>query len=242
MEAHVLRQDVSSSCVSTLMNGTDLDLNDRITPEEVDSLRDEHNLQSKKVVLYAGTFGRANALPLLIETARGMAHRNDIHFAFLGEGYHAPLLQDAMQDLPNVGVYPPEPRHRIFRWFRLASLSLVPFIDLPVLAANSPAKFFDSLAAGTPVLVTNPGWTKSFVEKYECGWYAPAHEPEDVIQGIERALSDPEAYDRACQNGKDVARRLFDRTRMAEKLETILEQVVNGQSTMVNSRRSTVND
>ena len=45
---------------------------------------------------------------------------------------------------------------------------------LPVLAANSPAKLYDALAVGTPVVVTNPGWTKTLVEQYGCGWYAPA--------------------------------------------------------------------
>ena len=222
MKAHVLRYATNPEAVTTLLNGTDLDLNDRVTPEDVKALRTEHGLGEKKIILYAGTFGRANAIPLLIDTARALRHRKDLHFVFLGEGFHLPQLKEAEEHCSNVSVYPPEPRHKIFQWFHLASLSLVSFIDLPVLAANSPAKFFDSLAAGTPAIVTNPGWTRSFVEQHKCGWYTPASEPASVVQGIERALDDPKMYNSACENGRNVAYQLFDRALMAEELESIL--------------------
>ena len=226
MESHVLNQGIEASSVTTLENGTDLYLNDRISDTDVDALRSFHGLDGKKVVLYAGTFGRANAVPAMIETARRMAYQEDVQFVFIGNGFYSSDLKEAAQTLQNVSVYPPEPRHRVFAWFRLASLSLVPFIDLPVLAANSPAKFFDSLAAGTPVLVTNSGWTQTFVENHQCGWHTPNAEPESMVRGIEVALSDSAELHRAGQNGRRVAYRLFDRIRMAERLESILEQCV----------------
>ena len=227
MEAHVIGHGNAPSKVSTLLNGTDIDLNERVTLEDVHALRQKHALSDKKVILYAGTFGRANAIPTMIQAARSMASRTDLFFAFLGEGYHAADLQQAAKELPNLGVFPPAPRHEIFSWFQLASLSLVSFIDLPVLAANSPAKFFDSLIAGTPVLVTNPGWTKRFVDEHRCGWSVPSAEPECLVRGIEQAFEDSDAYATACQNGRRVAKQQFDRNRMAEELASILDKTLD---------------
>lgn len=227
METHVLARGAADA-VTTLVNGADLDYCAAVSDEDARALRVKHGLDGKNVVLYAGTFGRANAIGALIDTARALQHRADLHFAFLGEGYEAGRLRDAARSLPNVGVYPPEPRHRIYRWFRMADLSVVSFIDLPVLAANSPAKFFDSLAAGTPVLVTNAGWTKTFVERHACGWSVPAAEPAALVRGIERALGDPEALRRVGCNGQRIARQRFDRKVLMQRFEEILERVAGG--------------
>ena len=110
-------------------------------------------------------------------------------------------------------------------WFKLADVSLVSFLDRPVLAANSPAKFFDSLGAGTPVLVTNPGWTKRFVEAYRCGWYTPAEDPAALAQRLEAVLDAPQALADAGRRGAAIARQQFDREAMACDLEAVLLRV-----------------
>ena len=109
-------------------------------------------------------------------------------------------------------------------WFKLADLSLVSFIDLPVLAANSPAKFFVSLGAGTPVIVTNPGWTRQFVEEHRCGWYVPPSKAEALAHCLERVLAAPEALAEAGQRGRAVARKDFDRDVLSDQLEAILSR------------------
>lgn len=106
-------------------------------------------------------------------------------------------------------------------WYRLADLSLVPFLDLPVLAANSPAKLYDSLGAGTPVVVTNPGWTKAFVEAQACGWYVPPR-AELVAAELQRLLATPEEMSEAGRRGAAIARERFDRRHLADHVEAIL--------------------
>lgn len=227
MEAHVLNKGISPSKITTLLNGTDLDLAHQVDPSAEAQLREKHGLHQKKIVLYAGTFGRANAIPLLIETAMQMVDQQDIHFVFMGAGYHETALREAASVVPNITVVPAEPRYRIFNWFRLADLALVSFLDIPVLSTNSPAKFFDSLASGTPVVVTNPGWTKAFVERYQCGWYADVNEPQSLVRCIEGAFANPEELKQAGANGKLQATILFDRAGMAESLDNILLQCIS---------------
>ena len=226
MEKHVLDLDVTASKVTTLLNGTDIHLAEATKYGTLIQLKKDYQLEGKNVVLYAGTFGRANAIPTLIEAAHRLRHRQDIQFVFLGDGYYKPALQKAAERLRNMTVLPPVARHHIFQWFRLARVSLVPFIDLPVLKANSPAKFFDSLAVGTPVIVTNAGWTRSFVEIHECGWYVPPEDEIALAQCIESRIDDEAALNQAGRNGYRIARSLFDRAQMIHPLEHILHHSV----------------
>ncbi|MDZ4701901.1 MAG: glycosyltransferase family 4 protein [Rhodothermales bacterium] len=221
MQAAIEAGGTPASKLTTLVNGTDLDLAAGVTTETIAALRARLGIGDRRVVLYAGTFGRANAIPALIGAAERLRHRDDLCFVFLGDGFYRPALEDAAGRLPNVRVLPPEPRHAIFGWFGLACLSLVTFIDRPVLAANSPAKFFDSLGMGTPVLVTNPGWTKRFVEAHGCGWYAGPAEPDTLAAGIQAALDDPAALAAAGQRGRTAA-AAFDRRRLADTFADIV--------------------
>jgi glycosyltransferase involved in cell wall biosynthesis len=226
MEAHILRHGIAPDRVTTHLNGTDFWLLDACTPADVATLRDAHGLAGKQVVLYGGTFGRANDIPTLIQAAERLTHRRDVQFVFVGHGFLTNLVREAAGRLPNVTLIPPQPRHRMPAWFKLAALSVISFIDLPVLSTNSPAKFFDSLGAGTPVVVTNPGWTRRFVEEHGCGWYVPPSNPEALMHRLDAVLADPEALATTGKRGAAVARRQFDREVMAGQLEAILLDVV----------------
>ncbi len=224
MEAHILHQGIPPEKIAMLLNGTDLEFAHTVTTQDTRALLQQHGLAGKKVILYAGTLGRANAIPLIMETSRQLSHRSDIHFVFMGNGFFKDEIENAARTRANITLIPSAPRHEVFKWFKAASLSLVTFIDLPVLQSNSPAKFFDSLASGTPVLVTNPGWTRTFVEQHNCGWYAPAEEPEALVRCIERVIDHPEILQAAGEGDAALANQLFDRHKMALVLESILRR------------------
>jgi glycosyltransferase involved in cell wall biosynthesis len=229
MVDYIRSKDIPESKISLLLNGTDLQLVASSPDPEQLNLRQQYEIGNRKVVLYAGAYGRANDIPLLVEVAKLLQGQQDICFVFTGEGYHATLLKEAAKTLTSIRIIPPQPRHRIFSWFKLASLSLVPFLDLPVLHTNSPAKLYDSLAVGTPVIVTNSGWTKTFVETNSCGWYVPAGNPPALAQKIVQALANHEELTAAGSRGKAMAFRDFDRQRQAIEMEHILQKVVKGQ-------------
>ncbi|GGG31819.1 glycosyltransferase family 4 protein [Pontibacter amylolyticus] len=225
MEDYVVSQGIARDKVTTILNGTDLEMADAATPEKVAALRRRYLLQGKRVVLYAGTFGRANDIPAIMQAAEAMADQHDIVFVLAGGGFYDDELRRLSLRLSNLVLLPPQPRPDVFTLFKLADLSLITFNDLPVLASNSPAKLYDSLACGVPVLVTNPGWTKAFVEQYDCGWYSPAGQPHLLAQKIREILSDNEKRRLAGQNGQAIARQLFDRQQLAARVEQILLQV-----------------
>ncbi|GAB2552219.1 glycosyltransferase family 4 protein [Rufibacter soli] len=227
MEQYILDQGISRDKLTTLVNGTEIPAQP-IAPAEQEALRRQWGLEGKQVVLYAGTYGRANDIPMLVQTAKLLQGHPDICFVFTGQGYDAPLLEEAARQQQNIILLPPQPRHAIFNLFSIAAVSVVSFIDLPVLAANSPGKLFDSLAVGTPVVVTNPGWTKALVETHACGWYVPAGAAETLAASLVQRLSNSQEMAVMRVQAAQVAKNQFDRLQMVPQLEEIFEKVVNG--------------
>ena len=225
MARYVTDLGIAPEKVTTVLNGTDLELAARATPAVVENLRRAQGLTGKQVILYAGTFGRANGIPELVAAAETMAAADtNAVWVFLGHGFYEPLIAAAAARWPaHIRLVGGQARHQVFGWFALAEVSVVSFLGLPVLDANSPAKLYDSLAVGTPVIVTNRGWTKALVDEHGCGWYVPAGNVAALVAQLQSLLEQPEQVAAAGLNGRRLAEREFDRQQLAQQVQQILE-------------------
>ena len=229
MEQHV-RTVAPDAPTSTLPYGTDLERVDALSAARKEALRDRLGLDDRFLVLYAGTLGRANAIPTLLEAADRLADRSDVLFGVAGRGYHEDTVRRAARRHDHVRLLDPRPYPDALRLFSVADLSLVPFVDRPVLSTNAPSKFFDSLAAGTPVVVTNPGWTKRFVDRHECGWVVPPESPGALADRVRTLLDHPEALAAAGTRGRAAARRRFDRAEIMDRYARLVAAIGTGSS------------
>lgn len=226
MTAYVESTGVSSDCVTTVLPGSDRGHLHSSSAPSPNQLRQHHDLSDSPFVLYAGTFGRANDIPSLIETAQRCVD-TDFSFLFVGRGYYEPHLRRLSNTHPAVHLIPPQPHHHMGAWYELADVSLVPFLDLPVLATNSPAKFFDSLTMGTPVIVTNPGWTRRFVETHRCGWYVPPSDPSALATQLRSVLHSPDRLRTAGRRGRNVAREQFNRAEQFSQIPSLIKRILS---------------
>lgn len=224
MEQHI-RTVASSASVSTIRYGTNVQYVSEISAGQKEELRNRFSLDRQFLVLYAGTLGRANAIPTTLKAAKRLSDRPDVLVGFAGRGFHNSTVQRAARRHDHIRLIDPLPYPEALALFSLADLSLVPFLDRPVLAANAPSKFYDSLSTGTPVVVTNPGWTKRFVERYECGWYVPPESPTALASRIRRVLNDPDHVEDAGQNARAVAEEKFDRGDILRQYARLVEKV-----------------
>ena len=227
MSRYVAALGIAPAKITTLLNGTDLDLAARPTPPLVAELRRTQGLENQQVVLYAGTFGRANDMPTVVAAAEALVAANPAAtFLFLGHGFFEPLVAAAAARWPGrIRLVGGQPRHAVFGWFALADVAVVSFLGLPVLDANSPAKLYDALAVGTPVVVTNQGWTKALMEEHGCGWYVPAGNAPALAARLQAVLADPAGSRAAGERGRTLARAEFDRVALARQMRGILEAV-----------------
>lgn len=222
MRDGVLATGVPASRVSVISNCSDLDL---FKPNAADSrLQEQFGLRGRFVVGYAGSFGAANDVAVLLDAATRLRDRTDIVFLLIGQGSQEDELRQriAALHLDNVRFGGSVPRQDVARMLNVFDVALVLFKDLPVLATNSPNKLFDALAAGCPVIVNSNGWTRRLVEEHQVGRYALPGSGESLAAQI-RWLSDNDAECAAMQlRARRLAEEQFDRARLAQQFEAVL--------------------
>lgn len=229
MERHV-RTVAPTTAVTTLQYGTDLPLATELSEGKKASIQHRLSLDRRFLILYAGALGRANAIPTLLDAASQLSDRSDLLFAFAGRGYHESTVREAARRHDHIRVLDPLPYPDALALFSLADVSLVSFADRPVLTTNAPGKFCDSLATGTPVVVTNPGWTKRFVERHDCGWYVPPESPSALAAQLQTVLNDPDSLHTAGRNAQAIAHRRFDREAIMDRYARLVETVGRSHS------------
>ena len=227
MTAGVIAEGIDPAHVHMVPNASDLDL---FCPgSKDDDFLATHELNDKFVVGYAGAIGPTNAVEANVpEAARILKDRgrDDIVFVIAGDGKCLPTLRDEVErlGLDNVRLIGSLPKHDVPILTRSADVLMTLFADVPVLAMNSPNKFFDGIATGRPMLVNSSGWTKDLVERHDAGFYVPAEDGAALAEAVVRLADDAGLRERMGHNARRLAEAEFGRDQLAERVLGILER------------------
>jgi glycosyltransferase involved in cell wall biosynthesis len=107
-----------------------------------------------------------------------------------------------------------------------ADVTLTIFAPHPAFETNSPDKFFDSLAAGKPVVCNLGGWWRRLCEEERVGLYVPAGDPAALAAALAALAREPAAVAAMGRNARALAEREFDRDRLATRLLDTLTAAV----------------
>ncbi len=229
MKAGVVAEGTPAEHVHIVPNSADLDL---FTPGERDTtfLASHGVAPDAFVVGYAGAIGPSNAVEEQVPSAARTLlerDRNDIVFIIAGDGRSMPALEAAVADLPNVHLVGSLPKRDVPVLTRSADVLMTLFADIPILATNSPNKFFDGLASGRPMIVNSPGWTRELVEQADCGVYVRAGDGPALAGAIQRLADDVELRLSMGRNARALAEERFGREQLAEQLLSVLEDAAS---------------
>lgn len=224
MVAGVIAEGVAPERVHMVPNSSDLDL---FAPGGKDAeLVERYGLGDRFVVGYAGAIGPSNDVQHNVPAAARLLHergREDIVFCIAGDGKSLPALEHLTADLPNVVLAGSMPKAEIPRFTRTADALMVLFADKPILATNSPNKFFDGLATGRPMIVNSDGWTRELVEEHEAGVYVPARDAYALADAVETLADDAQLRVRMGENARRLAEKEFARDLLAAQVLQVLE-------------------
>ncbi|MFW6046941.1 MAG: glycosyltransferase family 4 protein [Candidatus Woesearchaeota archaeon] len=179
-------------------------------------------------VVYFGAFGVANGLDFIINTATKLKELkiNDVNFVLIGkEGRAKKVLQESVVKfkLNNIQIIPAQPMDELSELINLCDCSIIPFKSLPILSTNSPNKLFDSLSAGKPIIVNSDGWTKDIAEKYNCGFYIDANQPEDLVSLLTSIKADKSKLIEMGKNARKLAETKYDKTILCKEFADLIE-------------------
>jgi glycosyltransferase involved in cell wall biosynthesis len=210
---------------------------DLFGPDKRDEgFRRAHGLEGKFVAVYAGAMGASNGVYQLADAALALKRAGDesIRIVAVGDGSEREALERRAQDegLDNVVVLPPVPREDVPGLVGSSDVTLTVFAPNPALELNSPNKFFDSLAAGRPVVVNVDGWLRSLVEENDAGVYVPAGDGPALAGALKALAEDPGRLGAMGANARALAVREFARDLLADQLAATLEEVAarNGRA------------
>lgn len=183
---------------------------------------------SKFNVIHFGAIAVANGLEYIINAAIELKRRNvgDINFVFMGSGAVEEKLKSMVKenDLRNVLFLGNHPVGLVAEVTNCCDASITSFMDLPILATNSPNKLFDSLSAGKPIIVNSAGWTKDMVEENNCGFYVDVKHPEDLAEKLIEIKDNKELLAEWGRNARELSLNVYDKDLLSAKVADVLEQ------------------
>ena len=224
----VRRKNIQNSKISMISNMAKIDA---FWPREINhDLMVQLGLSKESFkVIHFGALGLANGAMTIIKSAILLKDNSSIEFIFIGGGSTEEELIEVCSEhnLKNVhfsGKFPMEKTSEIVNF---CDVSIVSFMDLPILYTNSPNKLFDSLSAGKPIIVNSAGWTKDLVEDNQCGYYVNPHRPQELVDTILYLQSNPEIVYSMGVSSRRLASTKYDKSILCKQFVNVVDKVIN---------------
>jgi glycosyltransferase involved in cell wall biosynthesis len=185
-------------------------------------------LTPRKYAIYTGNIGEVNNSKWLLDAAIELNHlnRSDIKILLVGEGQQRETLEAEAYKLglTNFLRWDLIPKTALVPLVQNALVSLVPLKGTPILDTSSPNKFFESLAAGVPVIQNTNGWMKDFLEKHRIGFTINPNDPKALANKLIELIDNPTIVSEMCERAKQIASIEFDKNYLARKMLKAIEE------------------
>lgn len=179
--------------------------------------------------IYTGNIGEVNNSMWLLQAARCLAKmgRDDISILLIGEGQQRELLESIArkENISNFITLGLMPKTDLVAYVQQAMVSLVPLKATPVLETSSPNKFFESLAAGVPVVQNTNGWMKEFLEMHDVGFTIDGGDAQALADLLIKCCEAPVELKKMGERARQVAAVHFDKDILSNRMLRILENV-----------------
>lgn len=223
---------VEPSRISVIPNACDLDaFGER--EESAKEFRRRHAwLQDKKLVIYAGTLGYANAVGYMARLASAVSQIDpDIRFLVIGSGREEATIRELAGELGVLDrsffMLPGIEKSKIPTVFAAADLTTSFVRDVEAMWANSANKFFDSLAAGRPIAINHGGWQAELIDERDIGLVLDPRDVDASAAKLVAALHDDAWLTEAGARARKLAIERYSRDELAGQLEAVLLDAVS---------------
>ncbi|WP_160243647.1 glycosyltransferase family 4 protein [Acinetobacter indicus] len=235
MRDGIVKTGYPANRVAVIPNSSDNDLFE-VDDSLVKEYRSKFNwLQDHPLVTYTGTFGVINGVCYIVDiAAKAYELDSNIKFLLVGSGAEFEKVQSYAREKgvlnKNLYMMGRIPKKEIPVLLKAATISTALFIDKPEMRSNSANKFFDSLAAGTPILINYGGWMADIINESKCGLVLWNKSIDQAAEELVLFLNNRELISSSQNNAKNLAKHKFCRDRLAKQFIQVLELAVDGKS------------
>lgn len=178
---------------------------------------------------FAGNFGTAQGLDVLVDAAERLKERNIIvRFNMIGNGRYENTLKEHILHksvMEYFNFIPRQPAEKIAEYFAWSDAALITLSKSEVYAMTIPAKTQSCLACGMPIIVSADGEVQDIIRKANCGYYCDSGNAAGLADIIEKfiQLSDIERKSLS-DSAIDYYKRNFDKDFLIEQMEAYLNE------------------
>jgi phosphatidylinositol alpha-1,6-mannosyltransferase len=207
--------------VDDVLKGVDTDV---FTPEGPD-MRAAHGLEGRRVVLCVSRLVPIKNLPLLLQAIADLRRRSsDVVLVLVGEGPQQSALEAQARELgiADAVVFAGyTAQEQTPSWYRTANVfALSSDFD------NSPNVVLEAMACGLPVVSTDVGGLRDYIEPGPNGLLVPKGSRAELTAALQAMLDDPRRAAEIGRHNRAVALAKFSWPASASRMLAVYERVI----------------
>jgi len=226
------RQRLGKEKAEVLFNFTDIYKNFNNTP-----------LKNKKYdFIYCGGISELRgAFKILEATVMAKSKLPSIKVVFVGR-YSPENLKDSLQkyieknDLTNnVSLLSEINYNEVSKYYNLSKIGLVTLLPVKTFEISMPIKVFEYMAFALPIIGSNFGHIKKYIELEDCGIVVDPNNPSEIANAMILLLSDKEKYKQYSNNGRNATLEKY-------KWDSELKRLIGFYTKALSEREKNINN
>jgi glycosyltransferase involved in cell wall biosynthesis len=181
-------------------------------------------------ILYAGTFGKVNGLDYVINLAHKLIKFDSrIVFILIGDGAFKQEIKQKAQNIGvlnnNVFIFDSVPKGDLPQLYYECDMGSSFVIAIKELWSNSANKFFDTLAAGRPILINYKGWQKKIINKENVGYVLPSVIEEEHVKDFYNYIHNQKLVKTQGEKAINIAKKYYSKRIALSKYNKLIKDV-----------------
>jgi glycosyltransferase involved in cell wall biosynthesis len=173
-------------------NGPDETMREQVAAAQArrDTLRAEFGWRGP-VVIYAGTIPLNHDLDMVVQSIKHLAIQDDLKWVIIATGDGIPSLKRALADAgiaDRVEWHGFMPHDRLIDYLVAADAAVYPYRNTPINRAKCSGKVMDYMACGLPMVVSDVGMNRVYLEDGVSGLLTPAGDAAAFGMAMRRLL------------------------------------------------------
>jgi glycosyltransferase involved in cell wall biosynthesis len=153
-----------------------------------DALRQQFEVEGKKVVLFTG---KASPHKGLVDLAQAVRALGDPSIVIMVVGPTNGHLEDLLREYEDCVLWvPPQPHCMMPPFLSLADLVVLPQRSTPYAEAQVPGKVYEAMAMAKPIIATEVSDLPEILGG--CGWITPPSDPQSLAEAMAYVLRHPD--------------------------------------------------
>jgi colanic acid biosynthesis glycosyl transferase WcaI len=210
--------------ISIIYNGVDLE---RFRPGlDVAEFRRQHGLGDERVISFIGTFSTQYDFDAMLAVAEHFDQHDGVRILFIGQGSQEAELRDRLHRSSRVTWIPWLAHEEIPQAWNASWLTYWALRDHPLYEGTIPAKAYEAMACGVPMVAAMTGVSADIIRASGAGATVARGDVAGLIREIAKVLDSESLRRRYSEAARRYAEMHYDAQRPALAYERALAEAV----------------